>query len=686
MPFAKFCQDRYDALIEALEDSNAELVESRSTVEELEEKLDRVSKLREDYSELQATSKSTILCLEDEIDTLKRQVQNLQAQLAALTSHPDLGSPPPTALARLLFNQDQELIAARQRDQTQDQSLLEVSQRLKDRDQDLSKAQQRCQALERSEASLEAAALQLQRQINAQDRRIARLQEERDQFRTGCHEAQSERDQAVAKVASSSERLDKARTELRARGNHVDSMRANISRLDQQVADLQTARSQVDHQFSILGCGPFSQSRRRSSDSCKSDTSSIWVGVIPTPISQGSTARSFRPPSLLTIFLTPRVRILTSLNLNSLIFLRSPRSSKKAVLNLNSLIFLRKSEIEQEDGSPEQDKADDPEMLAALAKSRSDLRRSKPSGGDQGASGTAGHHIDLGGEGSDNIPSDDLPEQSPEIDPPVDSPDPVHDDSDLGSGVADVFPWDVDRVSHLSISTLNTKVLSHLLLGVSEWLFPDVAPSATPSRIEIEDFSTGPAVDALMSLTPQPWASLESAEGPLTFMVDFMPPGFCEKYLEYEEKHLQALWEYSHFLPISEDMCVADAALCVADAALSAYHEGRRQRRSRAGAAWKQFLFRHLIPALRQQYCDLDVLLDPFFLHFPKPRHPKIWYPDVSAASLEDALSAVDLAEPWRLQYRRSPADHPATRIPRLQDKFVNVPPSSQPASNIAVL
>ncbi|POM68576.1 Hypothetical protein PHPALM_15250 [Phytophthora palmivora] len=537
----------------------SELVESRSTIEGLEEKLDKVSKLREDYSELQATSKSTILCLEDEIDTLKRQVQNLQAQLAALTSHPDLGSPPPTALARLLFSQDQELIAARQRDQTQDQSLLEVRQRLKDREQDLSKAQQRCQALGRSEASLEAAALQLQRQISAQDRRIARLQEERDQFRTDCHEAQAERDRAVAKVTSSLERLDKARAELRARGNHVDSMRANISRLEQQVADLQAASSQVDHQF-------VSQKRE-------------LAALRESEIEQegGSPEQGGGSPDL-----------------------------------------PQESEIEQEDGSPEQDDADDPEMLAALAKSRSDLRRSKPSGGDQGASGTAGHPIDLGGEGSDNIPSDDLPEQSPEIDPPVDSPDSVHDDSDLESGVADVFPWDVDRVSHLSISTLNTKVLSHLFLGVSEWLFPDVAPSATPSRIEIEDFITGPAVDALMSLTPPPWASLESVEGPLSFMVAFMPPGFCEKYLEYEEKHLQALWESSHFLPISEDMCVADAAL-------SAYHEGRRQRRSRAGAAWKQFLFRHLIPAMRQQYCDLDVLLDPFFLHFPKPRHPKIW-------------------------------------------------------------
>ncbi|POM62668.1 hypothetical protein PHPALM_28137 [Phytophthora palmivora] len=87
-------------------------------------------------------------------------------------------------------------------------------------------------------------------------------------------------------------------------------------------------------------------------------------------------------------------------------------------------------------------------------------------------------------------------------------------------------------------------------------------------------------------------------------------------YLEYEEKHLQAFWESSHFLPISDDMCSADATL-------TAYHGNSRQRRSRAGAAWKQFLQRHLIPVLRQQRCDLDVLLDPFFLHFPKSRHPK---------------------------------------------------------------
>ncbi|POM69381.1 Hypothetical protein PHPALM_14334 [Phytophthora palmivora] len=106
MPFARFRQDRYDTLIQELENANIQLVESRSAVEELEEKLDRVSKLREDYSDLKATSKSTMLCLEDEIDSLKRQFQNLQAQLAALTSHPNLGFPPLPALARLLFSQD----------------------------------------------------------------------------------------------------------------------------------------------------------------------------------------------------------------------------------------------------------------------------------------------------------------------------------------------------------------------------------------------------------------------------------------------------------------------------------------------------------------------------------------------------------------------------------------------------
>ncbi|POM58660.1 Hypothetical protein PHPALM_36666 [Phytophthora palmivora] len=573
-PFAKFCQDLYDTLIDELENSNIQLVESRSAVKELEEKLDRVSKLRDDYSELQATSKSTILCLEDEIDTLKRQVQNLQAQLAALTSHPNLGSPPPPALARLLFNQDQELAAARQRDQTQDQSLLDVRQHLKDRDQELSTAQQRCQALERSEASLEAAALQRQRQIIAQDRRITRLQEGRDQFRTDCHEAQSERDQALAKANSTSERLDKARAELRARGNHVDSIRANILRLEQQVADLQTARSQVDHQF-------MSQKRELAalrvehaalSAHYKDAYSRFWVAArslnqdvaLPTPASL-TRPRSGSESSPTRSHMTRRLDLSPS---NSPDDRPDPEDQDPEVPEPEFSDLPQESEIEQEGGSPEDD-ADNPEMLAALAKSRSDLRRSKPSDGDMGASGTAGHPIDLGGEGSDHIPSDDLPEQSPDIDPPVDNPDSIHDDGDLASGA-----------------------------GKS---LPDIQQSS----------------EAITLTPPCP-----------------------KKYLEYEEKHLQALCESSHFLPISEDMCVADAAL-------SAYHESRRQRRSRAGAAWKQFLFRHLIPALRQQYCDLDVLLDPFFLHFSKPRHPKIWYPDVSATSLEDALSVVDLAEPW---------------------------------------
>ncbi|POM68318.1 extracellular protein, partial [Phytophthora palmivora] len=543
MPFAKFCQDRYDALIEALEDSNAELVESKSTVEELEEKLDRVSKLREAYDELQVTSKSTILCLEDEIDTLKRQVQNLQAQLAALTSHPDLGSPPPTALARLLFNQDQELIAARQRDQsqgqsllevrqglkdrdqdlstdeidtlkrqvqnlqaqlaaltshpdlgsppptalarllfnqdqeliaarqrdqTQDQSLLEVRQHLKDRDQELSTAQQRCQALERSEASLEAAALQLQRQVSAQDRRITRLQEERDQFRADYHEAQSERDQAVAKTNSTSERLDKARAELRVRGNHVDSMRANISRLEQQVADLQTARSQVDHQF-------VSQKRELAalrvehaalSAHYQDAYSRFWAVArslnqdvaLPTPASL-TRPRSGSESSPTRSRKTRRLDLSSSHSPDDLPDSEGldPDVPEPELPDLpqeseieqedgspeqegGSLDLPQGSEIEREDGSPEQesgspedDDADNPEMLAALAKSRSDLRRSKPSEADQGASGTASHPIDLGGEGSDNIPSDDLSEQSPEVDPPMGSPNSAPDDSDLES-------------------------------------------------------------------------------------------------------------------------------------------------------------------------------------------------------------------------------------------------------------
>ncbi|KAE8900489.1 hypothetical protein PF003_g15623 [Phytophthora fragariae] len=234
---------------------------------------------------------------------------------------------------------------------------------------------------------------------------------------------------------------------------------------------------------------------------------------------------------------------------------------------------------------------------------------------------------------------------------------------------ADVTPWDVDKVSHQLAVEIDVPASTSLLLDVSAWLFPTLAPSAHPHPSTYEHLITGAAVDVLMNLSPPPWVSLDNEEAPLTFIPHLrgrMPHNFAQAYLEYEERHLQSIWGSTHTLPITEAMCLADPLL-------AAYHEQRRQRRSRAGVAWRQFLAKYVVPAIRRHLCDIDILLDPFFLHFPKPRVLKEWYPRLTgnATTLANTLEILDAEEPWRLQYRLNPQDHPAMQIARLAGKFI---------------
>ncbi|POM79881.1 Hypothetical protein PHPALM_2350 [Phytophthora palmivora] len=50
---------------------------------------------------------------------------------------------------------------------------------------------------------------------------------------------------------------------------------------------------------------------------------------------------------------------------------------------------------------------------------------------------------------------------------------------------------------------------------------------------------------------------------------------------------------------------------------LGSFAKQRNNRRSHAGNRWKRMLLT-LIQAMIEGWCDLDLLLDPFFLHFPK--------------------------------------------------------------------
>ena len=75
--------------------------------------------------------------------------------------------------------------------------------------------------------------------------------------------------------------------------------------------------------------------------------------------------------------------------------------------------------------------------------------------------------------------------------------------------------------------------------------------------------------------------------------------------------------------------------------------------------------------------CDLNILLDPFFLHHPRIHEERVWYPGLGhnadpadPADLVAALEMADQNDSWRNQFRNAYWDHPGSQVPRLQDKF----------------
>ncbi|GMF21905.1 unnamed protein product [Phytophthora lilii] len=183
-------------------------------------------------------------------------------------------------------------------------------------------------------------------------------------------------------------------------------------------------------------------------------------------------------------------------------------------------------------------------------------------------------------------------------------------------------------------------------------------------------------------LDTRPWEELENPKVAISFETDVggRLGVFVSAYLEVEKKYLQAYWESTHNFPIS-------AAKRQASPWLADLHKKRNNRRGHAGNAWKQVLC-ILIQAMRDGWCDLDILLDLFFLHSPRRSDKVIWYPGVVSrmanladpnlhcpepTTLLEALDECNEADPWRNHYRDDPNSHPAHQITRLTDKFFGV-------------
>ncbi|OWY90332.1 hypothetical protein PHMEG_00041582, partial [Phytophthora megakarya] len=139
-------------------------------------------------------------------------------------------------------------------------------------------------------------------------------------------------------------------------------------------------------------------------------------------------------------------------------------------------------------------------------------------------------------------------------------------------------------------------------------------------------------------------------------------------------------WESTHYLEITTAMAKADADLFT-------YHDDRRLRRMRVGESWRKLLG-DMVVMMRAKWADVDLLLDPYFLHLPAKQGRVRWYPgSVSRAAnlaqptanlpepidLITALFECDQADPWRNHFRDPGSVHPSRSIPRLVNKF-NLP------------
>ncbi|GMG15686.1 unnamed protein product [Phytophthora fragariaefolia] len=315
-----------------------------------------------------------------------------------------------------------------------------------------------------------------------------------------------------------------------------------------------------------------------------------------------------------------------------------------------------------------EDEGTDDEILSALSRSRSSLRRRGSLTSDRG---TLQATIDVDGDGESSSGSSSGNSED-EGSGAGNAGSPTQHHVGGGSAVGDLVDATLEVGEIDNPPSFPTFVPRRLgIPGVCARLFrqPDIIPWDVYLVSSLRHLITGAAVNALMDTSP--WSNLSNGEAPLTFIHAVsgrrLPHNFVQDYLELKERHLKSYWKSTHFLPITEVMSSADQAL-------SDYYEQRRQRRSRAGAAWRRFLTRDVIPALRHSQCDLDILLDPFFLHFPKSRVTKHWFPklDVGASSLAEALDILDLEEPWRLQFRHNPQDHPAIRVACLRNKLLD--------------
>ncbi|KAF4129172.1 hypothetical protein GN958_ATG21638 [Phytophthora infestans] len=373
------------------------------------------------------------------------------------------------------------------------------------------------------------------------------------------------------------------------------------------------------------------------------------------------------------------------------------RSSSKRTPSSGPYPFTLSDEDDDDDDDDDESPEDSEEARAAeealeedtrraLSQSRSEARRRSLSTPPPQVAGTAGSggdtagsaiHVDSdGGSGSDGmLPVAPFGPDAAFI-PGRRAP--------VAFAARDIEPWSAKKLNRVAIISMKITVLFPELPFRAEWIFPRTA-DAIPRAGYVDSLITRPLVEELTSAAP--WDTLVTTPvDPVSFRGDVRGRlgVFVRAFRDFASKHRVAIWEGTHRFPISRNQLQGLPWL-------SNFNKQRGNRRSHAGRAWKRVLV-ILVLAIQDGWCDVDILLDPSFLHLPRRGDKVAWFPgSVSRqANLEDpnlhrpeptslleALREIDEAEPWRIQFRGDLSQHPGRQIQRLVGKFFNVQPKT---------
>ncbi|KAF4132799.1 hypothetical protein GN958_ATG18010 [Phytophthora infestans] len=173
----------------------------------------------------------------------------------------------------------------------------------------------------------------------------------------------------------------------------------------------------------------------------------------------------------------------------------------------------------------------------------------------------------------------------------------------------DIEPWSAKKLNRVAIISMKITVLFPELPFRAEWIFPRTA-DAIPRAGYVDSLITRPLVEELTSAAP--WDTLVTTPvDPVSFRGDVRGRlgVFVRAFRDFASKHRVAIWEGTHRFPISRNQLQGSTWL-------SNFNKQRGNRRSHAGRAWKRVLV-ILVLAIQDGWCDVDILLDPSFLHLP---------------------------------------------------------------------